>query len=1252
MDQIRSTAKKLALFLTLMALIAGLLGGAGVQAQAPPPFAFAVSYLSPAGQVGTTYRGAPEGATAEVAGDPADLAAEALRQINALRRANDLPPLQPGDALTAAAAEHAASLVAQENLDHRAPGGSWPADRAIQHGHPAAYLGENLAAGYATAQEAVDAWLANDGSRANLFDPGFTTAGLGFAHNGPWHNYWVLVLADPPAYRPGRVLVRFHPTVSAAGVRQTLAQVNATAQGRVGSLDVRRLAVPVGQEAAVVAALEQNPAVAYAELDARVQITAEPDDPGYAAKWWWETIRTPEAWDLTTGSEEIVIAVVDTGVDQDHSDLADKLVPGQRFYEDGSQDGNTDDDHGHGTHVAGIAAAISDNGLGVAGTSWGARIMPVKVLDSSGSGYYSDVAAGITYAADHGAHVINLSLGGTDNSQTLEAAVTRAYDDGVLLVAAAGNCGDGNYSYNGCSYQDQPNYPAAFDHVLAVASTTATDDQSSFSNQGIYVDIAAPGSGIYSTYPGSYATMSGTSMATPFVTGLAALVLSMNDGLTPDEVESIIDDSAADLGVAGRDEVYGWGRIDAYAAVAAAAPKAMEGSVLAQSGQGVAGALVTIAGTETTTATTDAEGHYSHDGLPWGSYTVTPSLADVTFVPASRTVTIADANATGVGFTAQIAETYTLSGTAQSGDGTGWPDVEVRIVSDHLNLTALTDAQGRFAQHGLIGGTYTVTPSAEGHAFSPASANVAVGDAPVSTQDFQVTAFFVDGAVKNSSDQGVPGVLMTLAELGGTEAITRTTDNEGLFSFTEVISGTYLLTPTLTGATFDPVTRTVVVTTANVGGMDFSRDDYRVYLPVVLRNYSTVVFPDDPSFDSQWGLHNTGQTLGTPDADIDAPEAWGLSQGESDVIVAVIDTGVDLDHPEFAGRLTGGWDFYNGDASPDDDNGHGTHVAGIAAAAGNNGTGVAGVAWGVRIMPVKVLNSAGNGYYSDMIDGIDWALTNGASVINMSLGGTLESPSMQAAVTRAHNDGVLVVAAAGNCGDQYYMYNGCTYQDQPKYPAAHDHVLAVASTTDDDAQASHSNQNDYVDVAAPGSDIYSTYVGGGYAWMDGTSMASPFVAGLAALILSRYPGYTPDQVADAIVHNADDLGATGHDDLFGCGRINAHASLRHGALGSGCSGWGGLSVESVEALAAPPPPPAGAEFRPGALLVGFKETATQAERADALAANGLTTLRVVGGLNIHMVAVPEGQELAFVETLQANPAVAYAEPDYKVYALP
>ena len=720
------------LFFSILLLFAGLLPWTGGVRAEPPqptptptraPYAYGISFLAPEGQVGTTYQGQSDSASALATADPAELAAQALARINEARQSAGRSPLSLSEALTEAAREHAADLLSSGAFQHRGSDSCWPADRAARHGHPAAHLGENLAVGYATAGATVDAWLADDGSQTNLLDARFTHAGLAFAQDGPWHNYWVLMLGDPPAYRPGRVLARFQPAVAIASVREALAQANATSLGAIGSLNVERLAVPLGQEATVVAALRQNPAVVFAELDYRVQVALEPDDPYYAGKWWWDKVQAADAWDVTTGSD-LVIAVIDTGVDMDHPDLAAKIVPGYDFV---NGDNDADDDHGHGTHVAGIAAAVTNNGLGVAGLSWGARIMPLKVLNADGYGFDSDVAAAITYAADHGAQVINLSLGDTQFSSTMADATDYAHDKGVFTAAAAGN--DGNNTLL---------YPAANEHVVGVAATNSSDTRASLSNYGSHVDVAAPGVNVYSTYPGTYRSMSGTSMATPFVSGLAALVLSANGNLTPDEVEAIIEQSADDLGDTGRDDVYGWGRINAYQAVMVA-HRSLEGTVHTLEGHGVGGVRLTIAGSRVFTATTGGDGLFSQSNLPQDTYVLTPALAALTFTPFTRTVVISTTDATGVTFTAQISQTFGITGSIHTAGGDGWPDVQVVTANDHLHLTTHTGAHGHFAQTGLISGTYALTPMLRGATFDPPTRTVVVTQADRLDLDFVVT---------------------------------------------------------------------------------------------------------------------------------------------------------------------------------------------------------------------------------------------------------------------------------------------------------------------------------------------------------------------------------------------------------------------------------------------------------------------------------------------------------------------------------
>jgi len=270
---------------------------------------------------------------------------------------------------------------------------------------------------------------------------------------------------------------------------------------------------------------------------------------------------------------------------------------------------------------------------------------------------------------------------------------------------------------------------------------------------------------------------------------------------------------------------------------------------------------------------------------------------------------------------------------------------------------------------------------------------------------------------------------------------------------------------------------------------------------------------------------------------IDVIRGWTITMGAEDVIIAVLDTGINVLHPEFTDRLVYGHDFVNNDDDPTDDHGHGTHVAGIIGAAANNGSGSAGICPRCSIMPVKVLNENNSGKWSYVAQGILHAAENGADVINLSLGSTAISQVVQEAILYAQQQGALVIAAAGNAAT-----------DRTFYPAAFDDVLAVSATDHNDKKWSLSNYGAYIDVAAPGNAIYSTaheldnsYQG--YTFMNGTSMAAPHVAGLAGLLWSQDGALTSSEVVKRIIENCDDLGDSGWDDEYGHGRINVLKSL-------------------------------------------------------------------------------------------------------------
>lgn len=294
-----------------------------------------------------------------------------------------------------------------------------------------------------------------------------------------------------------------------------------------------------------------DPDIEYAQPNYKYSMKYVANDPYMNYEWGLNKINVHKVWKLAKEKETPVIAIVDTGVNADHLDLKDNVLKGYNVI-----DGTTDveDECGHGTHIAGIAAAVTNNEIGIAGVSGNTKILPVKVLDQYGNGYSADIAIGIKWAADKGAKIINLSLGGASYDNYLKEAVEYATNKGCIVVAAAGNKG---------SYR--PTYPAAFEDVVAVTAVDNNDKLCNFSNFGKYIDIAAPGLDIYSTSKdGGYEYRSGTSMACGFVSGTIALVWGAVPEKTPKEIEEIIKDSAKKVDALGHTTNIGSGVIDAY----------------------------------------------------------------------------------------------------------------------------------------------------------------------------------------------------------------------------------------------------------------------------------------------------------------------------------------------------------------------------------------------------------------------------------------------------------------------------------------------------------------------------------------------------------------------------------------------------------------------------------------------------------------------------------------------------------------
>jgi len=316
---------------------------------------------------------------------------------------------------------------------------------------------------------------------------------------------------------------------------------------RIPKIGVTVLSVPSDRAAAVLDSLRQDPRVAFAERDTTLRAAATPNDYWWPSQWSPPKVNAPSAWDLTTGSAGTVIAVLDSGIDFSQPDLQGATVAGRDVV---NSDDDPSDDYGHGTQVAGVAGARSNNLIGVAGLCWRCSIMPVKVLGATGTGSVSNVAAGIVWATDHGARVINLSLGSTTSSSTLAEAAQYAYERGVVLVAAAGNSSSSTLTY-----------PAALPTVIGVAGSDGADQLTGTSNFGSWVDVAAPGCNFTTGLSSWYGTFCGTSSAAPVVSGVAGLALSLAPDASNRRVEEAIEATAVPQ------PYVRYGRIDAAGAL-------------------------------------------------------------------------------------------------------------------------------------------------------------------------------------------------------------------------------------------------------------------------------------------------------------------------------------------------------------------------------------------------------------------------------------------------------------------------------------------------------------------------------------------------------------------------------------------------------------------------------------------------------------------------------------------------------------
>ena len=347
----------------------------------------------------------------------------------------------------------------------------------------------------------------------------------------------------------GRVLVKFRPKVLADHARQIIAALGARDAAQIPELGLHILELPPqANELSSIQAFQTRPEVEFAELDRILSLTEIiPNDPFFndPNAWALQKIKGPEAWSIGTGQPSVTIAILDTGVDGTHPDLAANMVSGWNIIDNND---DTTDVKGHGTMVAGTAAAASNNGIGVTAVAWNCRIMPVRIADSAGYATISDIANGLTWAANHGARIANISFNANGYS-TISSAANYFQSKGGVVAVAAGN--------DGATVQtsDDP-------YMLTVGASDSSDLLFSWSNRGNNLDVVAPGHVATTARGADYCAGDGTSFAAPIVAGAAALLLSANPDLTPTQVQNILKQSSDDLGASGWDSTYGFGRLN------------------------------------------------------------------------------------------------------------------------------------------------------------------------------------------------------------------------------------------------------------------------------------------------------------------------------------------------------------------------------------------------------------------------------------------------------------------------------------------------------------------------------------------------------------------------------------------------------------------------------------------------------------------------------------------------------------------
>jgi subtilisin family serine protease len=617
---------------------------------------------------------------------------------------------------------------------------------------------------------------------------------------------------------PDRVLLKFKPGVSETEAQGSIASNGGVQKQEIPHIGVRLLSVPAATLSKVLSALSHDPRVEFAGPDMIVAPALVPNDPGFSGQWHLAQINAPAAWDVTTGSASVIVAILDTGVDGTHPDLAANLVPGWNTYDNNS---NSADVYGHGTKVAGTVAACGNNGLGVASVAFGCKLMPVRISDTSGYGYASTIASGLTWAADHGARVANVSYEFSDDP-TVSSAAKYFNSKGGVVTMSAGN--DGAV----LTIPDNPN-------ILTVSATDGYDALPSWSNTGTPIDLAAPGVSIYTTtVGGGYESVSGTSFSAPTAAGVAALVISANPSLSSSQIQQVLKQSADDLGSPGWDPAYGWGRVNAQRAVTMAISSGQTpgwtnqiwGRVL-WAGQPVSGAIVsTQNGTNVTQATTSSDGSYVLKNLgPTTTYNITCSKTGLTFTPQfTNPLPLGFGNVYGADFYADQPTliSYTVSGRVTD-PVNGAAGAEVR----GGGMVVTTDASGNYQFTNFLNGSYSLTARKDFWAFSPATVGVNISSANSGANNFaRVAPYSISGNIYGVPAAGSsPMPLIYLSNGNSVSAVRKGSGQNRYWGYTlnNVPAGQYSLSAELPGYSIIPQGFTVPLTVnGSLSGLNFT----------------------------------------------------------------------------------------------------------------------------------------------------------------------------------------------------------------------------------------------------------------------------------------------------------------------------------------------------------------------------------------------------------------------------------------------